>query len=99
MNKNMPVALGWLFALLVIAGFAASSYPGDPAPPQGRVCRRRRCRVWAREGRRRSRSLVLVAVYLLNQERQRPAAPIVIQGVPWVVPLVAACRRRRSRSC
>jgi D-xylose transport system permease protein len=33
--------------------------------------------------------LVLVAVYLLSQERQRPAAPIVIQGVPWVVPLVA----------
>ena len=33
---------------------------------------------------------VVIAVYLLNQERQRPAAPIVIQGVPWVVPLVIA---------
>ena len=31
---------------------------------------------------------VLVATYLLNQERQRAAAPIVIQGVPWVVPLI-----------
>ena len=34
--------------------------------------------------------VVLIAVYLLNQERQRPNAPIVIQGVPWVVPLVTA---------
>ena len=33
---------------------------------------------------------MLIAVYLLNQERQRPNAPIVIQGVPWVVPLVTA---------
>ena len=31
---------------------------------------------------------MIVFVYLLNQERQRPNAPIVIQGVPWVVPLV-----------
>jgi D-xylose transport system permease protein len=34
--------------------------------------------------------VVVVAVFLLNQERQRPNAPIVIQGVPWVVPLVTA---------
>jgi D-xylose transport system permease protein len=32
--------------------------------------------------------VVLVGIYLLNQERQRANAPIVIQGVPWVVPLV-----------
>ena len=31
---------------------------------------------------------MIVFVYLLNQERQRPNAPITIQGVPWVVPLV-----------
>ena len=34
--------------------------------------------------------VVLAVIYLLNQERQRPNAPIVIQGVPWVVPLVTA---------
>ena len=34
--------------------------------------------------------MVLVFVFLLNQERQRPNAPITIQGVPWVVPLVVA---------
>jgi D-xylose transport system permease protein len=32
--------------------------------------------------------VLIVAVFLLNQERQRANAPIVIQGVPWVVPLV-----------
>ena len=26
MNKNMPVALGWLFALIVIGGFAAATF-------------------------------------------------------------------------
>src|ERR687895_255768 len=26
MNKNMPVALGWLFALVVVGGFAAATY-------------------------------------------------------------------------
>ena len=29
-------------------------------------------------------------MFLLNQERQRETARIVIQGVPWVVPLVTA---------
>jgi D-xylose transport system permease protein len=33
---------------------------------------------------------VLIAVWLLNQERQRETAIITIQGIPWVVPLVAA---------
>jgi D-xylose transport system permease protein len=26
MNKNMPVALGWLFAIIVIGGFAAATF-------------------------------------------------------------------------
>ena len=93
MNKNMPVALGWLFALIVVGGFAATSMLA--------IQRRRKAglptqaiSVWARQGRARSRCSCCVAVYLLNQERQRPAAPIVIQGVPWVVPLVARARRR-----
>jgi D-xylose transport system permease protein len=87
MNNNMPVALGWLFALIVIGGFAGSTMLA--------IQRRRRAglpaqamSVWgAKVGA--LAVLVLIAVYLLSKERQRPAAPIVIQGVPWVVPLVA----------
>jgi D-xylose transport system permease protein len=87
MNNNMPVALGWLFALIVIGGFAGSSMlaiqrrrnAGLPAQAVS---------VWAAKVAALA-VLVLVAVYLLNQERQRPAAPIVIEGVPWVVPFVA----------
>jgi D-xylose transport system permease protein len=87
MNNNMPVALGWLFALIVIGGFAGSTMLA--------IQRRRKAglpaqaiSVWAAKVGALA-VLVLVAVYLLNKERQRPAAPIVIQGVPWVVPLVA----------
>jgi D-xylose transport system permease protein len=86
MNKNMPVALGWLFALIIIGGFAGTTMMA--------IQRRRRAglpaqavTVWAAKVGALA-VLVLVAVYLLNQERQRPAAPIVIEGVPWVVPLV-----------
>jgi D-xylose transport system permease protein len=87
MNNNMPVVLGWLFALIVIGGFAGTSMlairrrrkAGLPAQAMS---------VWgAKVGA--LAVVVLVAIYLLNQERQRPAAPIVIEGVPWVVPLVA----------
>lgn len=88
MNNNMPVALGWLFALVVVGGFAGTSLLG--------IQRRRKAglpvqalSVWAAKVGALA-VLVLVAVYLLNKERQRPAAPIVIEGVPWVVPLVAA---------
>jgi D-xylose transport system permease protein len=86
MNKNMPVAIGWLFAVLVIAGFAGATYRA--------ILRRRRAdlptqalSVWAAKVAGLA-VVVLVAVFLLNQQRQRVGAPIVIQGVPWVVPLV-----------
>ena len=86
MNENMSVALGWLLAVIIIAGFAGSSYlairrrksAGLPTPAMS---------VWGAKVVGLAVP-VIVAVYLLNQERQRPAAPIVIQGVPWVVPLV-----------
>ena len=88
MNKNMPVAVGWLFAAIVIAGFAAATYLA--------IQRRRRAglpaaalSVWAAKVIGLA-VIVIVAVFLLSQERQRPNAPIVIQGVPWVVPLVTA---------
>jgi len=88
MNKNMPVALGWLFAVIVVAGFAGTTFlaiqrrrkAGLPAESMS---------VWgAKVGA--LGVLVFIAVLLLNQERQRSTATIVIQGVPWVVPLVAA---------
>jgi D-xylose transport system permease protein len=88
MNKNMPVALGWLLAVLIIAGFAATSYwaihtrkrAGLPTPSLS---------VWGAKVAALA-VVVLGLIYLLQQERQRPNAPIVIQGVPWVVPLVVA---------
>ncbi|HWK29390.1 MAG TPA: sugar ABC transporter permease [Solirubrobacter sp.] len=88
MNKNMPVWLGWVFALVVIAAFALATFMA--------IQRRRRAglsasalSVWALKVGALA-VVVLVVVYLLNQERQRANAPIVIQGVPWVVPLVTA---------
>jgi D-xylose transport system permease protein len=88
MNKNMPVALGWLLALIIIGGFAAATYmrirnrkkEGLPAEAMS---------VWALKVGGLA-VVVLAAVYLLNQERQRATAIITIQGVPWVVPLVVA---------
>jgi D-xylose transport system permease protein len=88
MNQNMAVGLGWLFAIVVIGGFAAASYwaimtrkkAGLPVPAIS---------VWAAKVIALG-VVVVIAVFLLNQERQRPNAPIVIQGVPWVVPLVTA---------
>jgi len=88
MNDNMPVVLGWLFALIVVGGMAAVSLlqirarkrEGLPAQAMS---------VWAAKIIALG-VLVFIAVFLLNQERQRETARIVIQGVPWVVPLVAA---------
>ncbi len=88
MNKNMPVALGWLLALVVIGGFAAAGLM--------RIRSRRRqglpaeaMSVWALKVGALA-VVVLAFVYMLNQERQRATAIITIQGVPWVVPLVVA---------
>jgi D-xylose transport system permease protein len=88
MNDNMPVVLGWLLALLVIGGYAGTSY--------WRIMKRRReglaaeaVSVWLVKVIALAVP-ILVATALLNQERQRAAAPIVIQGVPWVVPLILA---------
>src|SRR3954462_15209306 len=86
MNKNMPVALGWLLALIIIAGFAGATFWS--------IQTRRRAglqtpalSVWAVKVIALG-VVVVIMVWLLNQERQRANAPIVIQGVPWVVPLV-----------
>ena len=88
MNDNMPVVLGWLFGLIVIAGFAlatlmrirARKKEGLPTEAMS---------VWAVKVAAMA-AVVLIAVWFLNQERQRETAIITIQGIPWVVPLVAA---------
>src|SRR4051812_23268812 len=87
MNENMPVALGWLFALIVIGGFAGATFLGIRGRRKAGLPAMAMT-VWGAKVLGLA-VLVLVAVFLLNEERQRPAAPIVIQGVPWVVPLVA----------
>ncbi len=88
MNDNMPVLLGWLFGLIVIAGFGLATLM--------RIRSRRKeglpteaMSVWAVKVGALA-AVVLIAVWLLNQERQRETAIITIQGIPWVVPLVAA---------
>jgi D-xylose transport system permease protein len=88
MNKNMPVVLGWLFAVVVVGGFALTTLmrirsrrkEGLPAEAMS---------VWAVKVGALA-AVVLIAVFILNQERQRETAIITIQGVPWVVPVVAA---------
>jgi len=88
MNSNMPVLLGWLFAAVVVGGFALATFlliqrrrkAGLPAQAMS---------VWAVKVALLG-LIVFVAVLLLNQERQRATATITIQGIPWVVPLVAA---------
>ena len=88
MNKNMPVVLGWLFALLVIGGFAGASLMAIRSRRKAGLPTEAMS-VWgAKVGG--LALVVLIAVWLLNQERQRATAIITIQGVPWVVPLVAA---------
>ena len=86
MNGNMPVMGGWLLAIIVIAGFALSTLAsirrrrtaGLPAEAMS---------VWgAKVGG--LAVLILVATYLLNQERQLPTAKVTIQGVPWVVVVI-----------
>jgi D-xylose transport system permease protein len=88
MNDNMPVVLGWLFALIVIAGFAGATLMRIRARKKEGLPTEAMS-VWALKVAALA-VIVLVAVYLLNQERQRETAIITIQGVPWVVPLVAA---------
>ena len=88
MNENMPVALGWLFGLIVIAGFAGAtlmrirSRKKEGLPTEAMS-------VWAAKVGALA-AVVLIAVWLLNQERQRETAIITLQGIPWVVPLVGA---------
>ena len=89
MNKNMPVALGWLFALIVIGGLRGRRRSGRSRTRKNAGLPVPAMSVWAAKVVGLA-VVVIVFVFLLNQERQRANAPIVIQGVPWVVPLVVA---------
>jgi len=88
MNKNMPVALGWLFALIVIGGYAATNLLAIRKRKKAGLPTQAMSVVGAKVAG--LAVVVLLFVYFLNKERQRETATITIQGVPWVVPLVAA---------
>jgi len=83
MNKNMPIWAGWLLTFVVVGAFAFLGLR--------RASARRRAGLSSESmavlGAKVALMLVLLstATYILSQERQRATAPIVIQGVPWVV--------------
>jgi D-xylose transport system permease protein len=86
MNGNMPVILGWVLAVVIVGGFAIINLLA--------INRRRKAglaaesmSVWAAKVIALG-VLVVVATYLLNQERQLATANVVIQGVPWVVVVI-----------
>jgi D-xylose transport system permease protein len=86
MNNNLRIGLGWLFAIIVIGGFAAATYWAIMTRKKAGLPTMA-ISVWLAKVVALA-VVVLALVFFLNQERQRPNAPIVIQGVPWVVPLV-----------
>jgi D-xylose transport system permease protein len=88
MNKNMPVALGWLFALIVVGGFAAVTLARRVSRKKAGLPAESASVIGAKIAA--LAVIVFLFVFVLNQERQRETALITIQGVPWVVPLVAA---------
>ena len=90
MNKNMPVGARLAVRADRHRRLRGRDVLGDPGRRKKAGLPTPAMSVWAAKvvglgGGRADRG-----VYLLNQERQRPNAPIVIQGVPWVVPLVTA---------
>jgi D-xylose transport system permease protein len=86
MNKNMPVVLGWLFALLIIGGYAGAQFLAIQRRRKAGLPAESMSVFLAKVGG--LAVVVLVFTYLLNEERQRATALITIQGVPWVIPLV-----------
>jgi D-xylose transport system permease protein len=88
MNKNMPVLFGWILWALVTGLFGLVTLL--------KIIKRRRLgltseaiSVWLIKVV--SLGVLLgAATFILNLERQRPNAKIIIQGVPWVVPLIIA---------
>ena len=88
MNKNMPVALGWLLALIVdrrVRGdvdfwaIQTRRKAGLQTPALS---------VWAIEGGRRSRSSCSCSSTCSTRSASARTRRSSIQGVPWVVPLV-----------
>src|ERR1700712_2917875 len=75
MNQNMSVVAGWVMAIVIVGGFAGATYwsihtrrkAGLPTPALS---------VWATKVAALG-LVVVVATFLLSQERQRANAPIV----------------------
>jgi len=83
MNKNMPIWAGWLLTIVIVVSYGLLGLR--------RANSRRKAGLSSESmavlGAKVALMLVLLsaATYILSQERQRATAPIVIQGVPWVV--------------
>jgi D-xylose transport system permease protein len=88
MNKNMPVWLGWVFAIVVVVAYAGLSLrrqlsrarAGLPTPP---------IIVWALKSGTMA-VLLFGATAYLSQERSRNVFLASLKGVPIVVPIVGA---------
>jgi D-xylose transport system permease protein len=88
MNKNMPVWLGWVFAIVVVVAYAGLSLrrqlsrasAGLPTPPMI---------VWALKSGTMAVVLFGATAYL-SKERSRNVFLASLKGVPIVVPIVGA---------
>jgi len=86
MNGNMAVWLGWVLAGVVIAAFALINLLAIRRRKSAGL-RAEALSVWALKVIALA-VLVIIATYLLNQERQLATANVIIQGVPWVVVVI-----------
>lgn len=86
MNGNMAVWLGWVLAGVVIAAFALINLLAIRRRKSAGL-RAEALSVWAVKVIGLA-VLVIIATYLLNQERQLATANVIIQGVPWVVVVI-----------
>jgi D-xylose transport system permease protein len=83
MNKNMPVWAGWVLWAIVILGYLLAGVRRISARAKAGLVAESKAVFYAKVGA--LAVLLGIGVFILNLERQRASAPIVIQGVPWVV--------------
>jgi len=85
-NSNVPPTLGWIGVVVLLLGFAAVSIRSQRTKAAAGLQRPPLSLVLVKIGA--LAVILLVATYLLNQNRARTAI-IELSGIPYVVPLVA----------
>jgi D-xylose transport system permease protein len=85
-NKNMPPLLGWLMAVLVVGGYAATHLVRFANRTKRGLVADPFAVVLGRVGL--VTVLVGASVYLLNLERSRNPQFASLKGVPYVVPII-----------